>query len=495
MDSGQDEFTCTVCLDTLTDPVTLHCGHSFCLKCLTDYWDQSQECICPQCRHIFIPRPELHRNNVLDEVIKKLKKTEISPPPAGPGDVKCDVCTGKKFRAVKSCLTCTLSFCQTHLWPHCNKDALKDHKLINPDGHLMKTLCTKDQKCLEFFCKSDEVCAHILQEVQESEESFTNLICYIKEMQKIVTWKIREQEMSKVDRAQKIMKQLEKEMEELRRRDTEMTKLLETDDCKVTTRDYFHKLLWSLFLQSIWFATLKFYIHFFSLIQACSSLDVFLKDKATLKVTVPALVSCENMRKEILYVKEKISSLAFCSLLSDSCPLTLDPSTGHRHLTFSEVNRKVTCHWKQSQCSFHPDRFDFWPQVLCGQALSGTRFYWEVEWNGLWASVGVTYKGIGRNSDGAECRLGYNNKSWSLFRFNSRYLVCHNNKETVISAARSPRIGVYLDYPSGSLSFYSISDTMIHLYTFKTTFTEPLYPGFEVGLGSSVTICYLGTSD
>ncbi|XP_039614030.1 E3 ubiquitin/ISG15 ligase TRIM25-like isoform X1 [Polypterus senegalus] len=154
----QDEITCPVCLDTLTDPVTLHCGHSFCLKCLTDHWDQSQECICPQCRHFFIPRPELHRNNILDEVIKKLKKTEISPPPAGPGDVKCDVCTGKKFRAVKSCLTCTLSFCQTHLWPHCNQDALKDHKLINPDGHLMKKLCTKDQKCLEFFCKSDETC-------------------------------------------------------------------------------------------------------------------------------------------------------------------------------------------------------------------------------------------------------------------------------------------------------------------------------------------------
>ncbi|XP_039599057.1 E3 ubiquitin/ISG15 ligase TRIM25-like [Polypterus senegalus] len=111
---SQDEFTCSVCLDTLTDPVTITCGHNFCLKCLTNYWDHSQENRCPQCREKFTTRPALQRNNLLNEVIKKLKKTTLSSPPsqnyASPGDVECDFCTGKKFRAVKSCLTCMASY-------------------------------------------------------------------------------------------------------------------------------------------------------------------------------------------------------------------------------------------------------------------------------------------------------------------------------------------------------------------------------------------------
>ncbi|XP_039598731.1 E3 ubiquitin/ISG15 ligase TRIM25-like [Polypterus senegalus] len=159
---SQDEFICSVCLDTLTDPVSLHCGHSFCLKCLTDYWDQSQECSCPHCRHTFMLRPELKRNTLLNEVIKKLKKTTLSSPPsqnyAGPGDVECDFCTGKKFRAVKSCLTCPASYCQTHLQPHYEVATLKHHKLVDPDRNLKEKLCEKHQKSLEIFCKTDDSC-------------------------------------------------------------------------------------------------------------------------------------------------------------------------------------------------------------------------------------------------------------------------------------------------------------------------------------------------
>ncbi|XP_039608410.1 E3 ubiquitin/ISG15 ligase TRIM25-like [Polypterus senegalus] len=158
----QDEFTCSVCLDTLTDPVSIPCGHNFCLKCLTEGWDQSQETSCPQCREKFTTRPALRRNNLLNEVIKKLKKTTLSSPPpqnyAGPGDVECDFCTGKKFRAVKSCLTCPASYCQTHLQPHYEVDALKHHKLSDPDRNLKEKLCEKHQKSLEIFCKTDDSC-------------------------------------------------------------------------------------------------------------------------------------------------------------------------------------------------------------------------------------------------------------------------------------------------------------------------------------------------
>ncbi|XP_039608403.1 E3 ubiquitin-protein ligase TRIM47-like [Polypterus senegalus] len=159
---SQDKFTCSVCLDTLTDPVTIPCGHNFCLKCLTDCWEKSQESSCPQCRENFTKRPALRRNNLLNEVIKKLKKMTLSSPPpqnyAGPGDVECDFCTGKKFRAVKSCLTCPASYCQTHLQPHYEGDALKHHKLVDSDRNLKMKLCEKHQKSLEIFCKTDDSC-------------------------------------------------------------------------------------------------------------------------------------------------------------------------------------------------------------------------------------------------------------------------------------------------------------------------------------------------
>uniref|UniRef100_A0A8C4SSH7 E3 ubiquitin/ISG15 ligase TRIM25-like n=1 Tax=Erpetoichthys calabaricus TaxID=27687 RepID=A0A8C4SSH7_ERPCA len=159
---SQDEFTCSLCEDILTDPVSITCGHNFCLKCLTNYWDQSQESSCHKCRHTFTTRPNLRRNNLLNDVIKKLKKTTLSSSPpqnyAVPGDLECDFCTGEKFRAVKSCLTCMASYCQTHLQPHYEGDALKHHKLVDPDRNLKEKLCEKHQKSLEIFCKTDDSC-------------------------------------------------------------------------------------------------------------------------------------------------------------------------------------------------------------------------------------------------------------------------------------------------------------------------------------------------
>ncbi|XP_039609048.1 E3 ubiquitin/ISG15 ligase TRIM25-like [Polypterus senegalus] len=256
----QDEFTCSVCLDTLTDPVTIPCGHNFCLKCLTDYWDRSQECSCLQCRETFTMRPALRRNNLLNEVIKNLKKTTLTSTPsqnyASPGDVECDFCTGKKFRAVKSCLTCMASYCQTHLQPHLEGDALKHHKLVNPDGNLKEKLCEKHQKSLEMFCRTDDSCICMMcavtghknhemavlekereekqisvkREVEENKKSFTTLIRCIEEAHRKLTERIKEQEKRKTEKAEGVIEQLEKEIEELKRREAELKELSETKD-------------------------------------------------------------------------------------------------------------------------------------------------------------------------------------------------------------------------------------------------------------------------
>ncbi|XP_078147144.1 NACHT, LRR and PYD domains-containing protein 3-like isoform X1 [Centroberyx gerrardi] len=174
-----------------------------------------------------------------------------------------------------------------------------------------------------------------------------------------------------------------------------------------------------------------------------------------------------------------------------ACELTLDPNTANRKLFLSRDNRKVTRVREEQRYPDHPERFDRCPQLLCRNGLTG-RCYWEVERKGR-VSIGVTYRGIRRRGEGDDCRLGGNEKSWSLICSVNSYSVWHNNRETFIpssSSSDSDRVAVYLDWPAGSLSFYRVSsDTLIHIHTFHSTFTEPLYPAFWcVWFDSSVSL-------
>ncbi|CAL8290676.1 unnamed protein product [Lota lota] len=183
-----------------------------------------------------------------------------------------------------------------------------------------------------------------------------------------------------------------------------------------------------------------------------------------------------------------------------ACELTLDPNTAHRQLSLSEDNRKVT--WVREEQSYpdHPERFDSHHQVLCTEDLTG-RCYWEVEREGL-VYIGVTYRGITRRGGGVDSLLGGNNKSWSLVCSDGGYSAWYNGSRTDISLphAGSNRVGVYLDRPAGTLSFYRVSpdaggssDTLTHIHTFQSTFTqEDLHPGFWLWRdGDSVSLCRL----
>uniref|UniRef100_A0A8K9XYP7 B30.2/SPRY domain-containing protein n=1 Tax=Oncorhynchus mykiss TaxID=8022 RepID=A0A8K9XYP7_ONCMY len=172
------------------------------------------------------------------------------------------------------------------------------------------------------------------------------------------------------------------------------------------------------------------------------------------------------------------------------CDLTLDPNTVNRLLSLSEENRKVTCRREEQPSPDHPERFEDCEQVLCREGLTG-RCYWEVEWSGRGAVIGVTCKGISRRGRGDDCCLGGNDKSWRLFCSDNSYSAWHNKIPTTIDVrpSSSHRVGVYLDWPAGTLSFYRVSsDTLTHLITFTSTFTEPLYPGFRVFNDSSVSL-------
>ncbi|XP_029923367.1 protein NLRC3-like [Myripristis murdjan] len=175
-----------------------------------------------------------------------------------------------------------------------------------------------------------------------------------------------------------------------------------------------------------------------------------------------------------------------------SCELKLDTNTANRGLVLSEDIRKVTEVREEQPYPDHPERFDHWKQILCSDGLTG-RCYWEVEREG-WVYIGVTYRGISRRGDSEGCGLGGNENSWSLICHGSGGISAwHNNRETYIPARpSSKRVAVYLDWPAGSLSFYSVSsDTLIHLHTFNSTFTQPLYPGLGFASYDSSVSLYL----
>lgn len=179
------------------------------------------------------------------------------------------------------------------------------------------------------------------------------------------------------------------------------------------------------------------------------------------------------------------------TLCPDHNDITLDPNTANPYLSFSDGRRGVTTRLEPQPYPDHPSRFTSWAQVLCRAGMAG-RCYWEVEWAGKGGvSIGICYKNMSRSGGGSDSKLGHNSKSWSL---DCSYSLCsfqHNKESVTVAASCGSRIGVYLDFRGGTLSFFNVSDTMELLHKVKTTFTQPVYAGFWVGLGSSLKLCYL----
>ncbi len=170
---SQDQFSCSVCLDLLKDPVTIPCGHSYCMSCITDCWKQKRVYRCPQCRHTFTSRPALCKNVIIAEMVEKLKTTDLQT--AEPGDVECDVCTGKKYKAVKSCVECLNSYCQSHLEQHENLFKDRRHNLMDPIKRLHEMICTKHNKQLEIYCRTDQqfICFPCLIDEHKNHDTVT----------------------------------------------------------------------------------------------------------------------------------------------------------------------------------------------------------------------------------------------------------------------------------------------------------------------------------
>ncbi|XP_005476541.1 E3 ubiquitin/ISG15 ligase TRIM25 [Oreochromis niloticus] len=555
----QDQFCCSVCLEVLRDPVTIPCGHSYCLECIEDYWNgakQKGQWSCPQCRQVFNPRPLLSRNTVLGELVEKLQKTGFqaeTQQSTKPEEVKCTSCTVRKNKAVKSCLVCVGSYCASHLKVHEERFRGKGHKLIPPSDQLKEKLCPQHDKLLRLYCHNDQhcVCSQCVKEshkghetvsvvderakqqkklqetslksvqklketekelryiiryikhsteaaLEESERIFSKLIRSIEKQNSEVKELIRVQGKAAVNQAEEELEKIQKEMAELKRTGAELEKLSHTEDhihflqkCKslhfptksveMPSTDALHYLMYKTTRGA--------------LVNLKDNLDETLQkefSKISEKVTLLKESSKNNSEKtkvkdaDIPYNSEPKMRADFLQYYND---LILDPNTANSYLCFSDGRRAVTTRADPQPYADHPDRFTSWAQVLCKAGMAG-RCYWEIEWTGNGGvSVGVCYKNMSRAGGGSECKLGHNSKSWSLDCSPTACSFQHNKESMTISTQCASRIGVYLDFRGGTLSFFSVSDAMVLLHKEKTTFTQPLYPGFWVGLGSTLKLC------
>ncbi|XP_072539063.1 E3 ubiquitin/ISG15 ligase TRIM25 [Salminus brasiliensis] len=172
--------------------------------------------------------------------------------------------------------------------------------------------------------------------------------------------------------------------------------------------------------------------------------------------------------------------------LQYACELTLDPNTAHRRLALTDNETKATLQATGQPYPDSPQRFDGWTQVLCLQPLSSARCYWEVEWRGRGSSVGVASSSMPRKGSDVKAGLGYNSQSWSLELSDMCCAAMHGNQKEEIPVIYSPRVGVFLDRDAGTLTFYSVDDSLVPLYTFRGSFPQPLFAAFGVGSGVGV---------
>ncbi|KAM6989158.1 tripartite motif-containing protein 16-like [Tautogolabrus adspersus] len=550
LDRGK--ICCSICLDLLKDPVTTSCGHSYCTKCIKSHWDTQDEkgvYSCPQCREDFIPRPVLRKNTMLADLVEELKKTGLQAAPAvhcyaGSEDVACDVCTGRKLKACKSCLQCLASYCGKHLQPHFKVPSFKKHKLVEPSKKLQENVCSRHDEVMKMFCRTDQqsICylcpvdehkghdtvsaaeersekqrelevsrqniqqrikyrekdVKLLQQeveaingsadktVGNSEKIFTELIRLMEKRRSDVKQQVRSQQQTEVSRVRELQEKLEQEITELKRRDAELEKLSHTEDLNQFLHNYpsLSPLSESTHSSSIKIRPRRY---FEDVTAAVSEVRDKLQDVLREKWT-----NISQTVTEVDVLLPEPENMTRAEFLQYSCDITLDPNTAHTRLLLSDENRIVTYMSEDQFYSSHPDRFTDYQQVLSEESLTG-RCYWEVEWRGT-VFVAVAYKNISRAGSSGECLFGFNDKSWILFCDNNSYNFLYNNVETPVSGPQSSRVGVYLDHTAGILSFYSISETMTLLHRVQTTFTQPLHAGLGISynnFGSTAKLCKL----
>uniref|UniRef100_A0A8C4HD89 Uncharacterized protein n=1 Tax=Dicentrarchus labrax TaxID=13489 RepID=A0A8C4HD89_DICLA len=515
----EDQFLCSICLDVFTDPVTIPCGHNFCKTCITEHWNINVQCQCPNCKKVFNTRPELQINTFISEMAaqfrqsaqQKASSSSSEQQVSKPGEVPCDVCTGTKLKALKSCLVCLVSYCETHLEPHLNMAGLKRHQLIDPVENLEGRMCTKHDKLLELFCKTDQMCVCMLctvldhkthdfvplkeeyegkkaelgkteaeiqqmiqkrrlkiQEIKHSVELskegadreiadgvqvFTALKESVERSQAELIDTIKEKQRKTEKQAEDFIKELEQEISELKKRSSEVDQLSQSED----------------------------HLH---LLQSFLSLNAAPPTKDWTEVSVHPPSYEGTLRRAVNQLEETLSKqmkklfeVELKRVQQYAVDVTLDPDTAHPKLILSDDGKQVKHGDVKKNLPDNPQRFDYCSCVLAKQSFSSGRFYYEVQVKGKtdW-TLGVVRESINRKG---KITLSPQDGYWTIRLRNENEYKALADPSVCLSLQSQPeKVGVFVDYEEGLVSFYDV-DAAALIYSFTgCSFTEKLYPYF-----------------
>ncbi|XP_058634390.1 E3 ubiquitin-protein ligase TRIM39-like isoform X2 [Onychostoma macrolepis] len=503
--SLSEEIQCSICLEVFTDPVTTPCGHNFCKICLNKCWNNSQTCSCPYCKETFKQRPDLKINTTLRELVDHYKKKS----PEKTAEVLCDVCEERKQKALKSCLVCQSSYCETHLEPHLRVTGLKKHKLMDPVSNLEDYICQKHERPLDLFCRDDQTCVCSICSVtdhknhntvpieEESEEKKTELMKTQKDVQQTIQNRIKkiqdikhsaevrkrntekekaarvelftdlirsiercqtellemmeEQRKAAEKQEQELIEELEQEITELKMRNTELEQLSHTED----------------------------HLH---LLQIHSSLCSPRNTRNWPEISMKTHESLETLRRALNQLKDtiddKLTQTELKWMQQYAVDVTLDPDTAHPELILSDDGKQVRHGDIRQKLPDKPERFDTCVCVLGKEGFFSGRFYFEVQVKGKtdW-DLGVARESINRKR---QITASPSDGCWTvILRNGDEYKACDDPPVSLSLRVKLQRVGVFVDYEEGLVSFYDVESSS-HIYSFTAqSFTEKLYPLFS----------------
>ncbi|XP_070838230.1 E3 ubiquitin-protein ligase TRIM21-like isoform X1 [Chaetodon trifascialis] len=507
---SENQFLCSICLDVFIDPVTTPCGHNFCKSCITTYWNVNVQWKCPMCKKLFTTKPELHVNTFISEMVAHSSEQRVSKP----GEVSCDVCTGTKLKALKSCLVCLVSYCETHLEPHLTVSGLKRHQLIDPVENLEGRMCMKHDKPLELFCKTDQTCVcmlctvldHKAHDVVPLREEYDGKKAELRKTEAEIQQMIQKRRLKIEEIKQSV--RLSKEnadreiaegfqvftslMESVERGLDELIKTIEekqktTEQLTEVFIDELEQEISELMKKSTEVEQLSRSEDHLQLLQRFPSLQSASTTNDWTEVSVPPASYEGTVVRAVAQLEETLSEEMKKLIEAElkrvqqyAVDVTLDPDTAHPNLILSDDGKQVNPGDVRKTLPDNPERFSLNPCVLGKQSFSSGRFYYEVEVTGKteW-DFGVARESINRKED---IPLSPEDGYWTIWlRKRMKYKALNDRPVCLFLKSKPKKVGVFVDYEEGVVSFYDVdAPALIYCFT-SCSFTEKLFPYFNPG--------------
>ncbi|KAM9296776.1 E3 ubiquitin/ISG15 ligase TRIM25-like [Gastrophryne carolinensis] len=509
----RDELNCSICLEVYTDPVTLRCGHNFCRACINRSLDKERNqggYTCPQCRTTFRKRPWFQKNVTLANIAERFHSAS---PHQGTGDVLCTYCIHAPVAAVKSCLHCEASLCDSHLKVHSKSS---EHVLMEPTTSLENRKCPVHKKILEYYCSKDStsLCASCAQEAKhrghpvlkleaaaknkqgEMKQVQAQLILMRQETQKRIE-ELQEKRKSSQNAADAVIQQVGALFQKI----VEKLDNLHAQTIDSITRQAeknsqpLSDLIQRLSLKNDELASKIDHIE--ELCDATDPLCVLQESESGNSDFCAPQKGGREADPRIERLDEVLISLSLRKGLADilkSVPEALGvPQISEMRLDKRAASGDVAISadlsvalGTEENFLIEDSRYRFHShQVLSRTGFFKGRHYWEVELGDTnsWR-IGMSYPSIDR--DGHNSIFGNTVESWCLCRSKQGSCFRHDGDQKIVSSSPSKkfkRLGIFLDYEKGRLSFYDVGLEVSHLHTYNESFTEPLHIAFRVGYG------------